>query len=336
MPGRCVALLSGGLDSMLAIRIMQEQGVEVEALSFSTIFTCCQDAAGQAARTLGIRLTMMTQEDDYLDLVRRPQFGYGKGANPCVDCRIYMFQRARTFMEQVSAQFVVSGEVVGQRPMSQKRRDLDIIAHHAGLDDRLLRPLSARLLPPTAAERTGLVDRERLYAFSGRSRKELISLARNFDFPDIPSPSNGCALTEQLFAKKVHDLVLLDSNNTRWDFELLKNGRHFRYDERTKVVVGKNESDNQMLRYRHQLPEGRSSLLLTPENFAGPVVLLIGPAVDHAVRFAGGLLLRYTRKYNPDDARLRIHRHGAGNSAVRRFTRLPAAQQAHPLAAASR
>ena len=167
---RCVTLLSGGLDSMLAIRIMQAQGIEVEALNFKTMFTCCQDLSAQAAHRLGVRLTVVSQEDDYLELIKNPRFGYGKGANPCVDCRIYMFERAEKFMEQIGADFIVSGEVVGQRPMSQKRRDLDVISHQAGLEDLLLRPLSAKLLLPTLPERKGLVDRERLYAFQGRSR----------------------------------------------------------------------------------------------------------------------------------------------------------------------
>ena len=131
---------------MLAIRLMQEQGITVEGLNFKTLFTCCQDTAGQAAEELGIRVTVLGAEDDYLELIKSPRFGYGKGANPCVDCRIYMFQRAFRYMEQIGADFIISGEVVGQRPMSQKKRDLEIIAHHSNFADLLLRPLSAQLL----------------------------------------------------------------------------------------------------------------------------------------------------------------------------------------------
>jgi tRNA U34 2-thiouridine synthase MnmA/TrmU len=156
---------------MLAIRLMQAQGVEVEAVNFKTLFTCCQDQAGQSARQLGVRLTVIGQDDDYLDLIRRPRFGYGKGANPCVDCRIYMFQKARAFQQQVGADFLVSGEVIGQRPMSQKRSDLDVIAHHGAGSDLLVRPLSARRLPPTLPERAGWIDRQQLFGFTGRSRK---------------------------------------------------------------------------------------------------------------------------------------------------------------------
>src|SRR5262245_46437463 len=183
---KAIALLSGGLDSRLAIRIVQEQGIEIEALNFRTIFGCCKDEAGQAAQELGIRLTVVGMDDRYLDIIKRPRYGYGKGINPCVDCRIYLFEIARRFMEQTGSSFVISGEVIGQRPMSQKRRDLDIIARDAGLEELLLRPLSAKLMPPTLPERLGLVDRERLYGIEGRSRKELIELARQFGFTDIP------------------------------------------------------------------------------------------------------------------------------------------------------
>lgn len=302
---RCVALLSGGLDSILAIRIMQEQGIEVEALNFKTLFTCCQDQSGQAARELGVRMTIIGQEDDYLDLVRRPKFGYGKGANPCVDCRIYMFEKAKRFMEQTGAQFIISGEVVGQRPMSQKRDDLETIAFHAGLEDLLLRPLSAKRLPPTRPEREGLVDRERLYDFCGRSRKPLIRLAEQFGLKQIPSPSTGCALTEQFFSKKVFDLIRTGTE-ARWDFEILKFGRHFRMDQRTKVVVGRNERDNDFFQYAHQAEDASSTALLTPENFAGPRALLIGPRTDRALEFAAGLVMRYSKRFEDDSPRVNV------------------------------
>ena len=300
---RCVTLLSGGLDSMLAIRIMQDQGIEVEALNFKTMFTCCQDLSAQAAHRLGVRLTVVSQEDDYLDLIKNPRFGYGKGANPCVDCRIYMFERAEKFMEQIGADFIVSGEVVGQRPMSQKRRDLDVISHQSGLEDLLLRPLSAKLLLPTLPERKGLVDRDRLYAFQGRSRKGLIRLAKAYGLDEVPTPSTGCALTEPLFGKKVHDLIQIQVDPKPWDFELVKVGRHFRLDNQTKVILGRNEAENHQLEYSHRLPEATSTALLDPENFSGPVALVSGPPTEQAIEFALALVLRYgTKKKEADNS----------------------------------
>ncbi|MFT5527398.1 MAG: tRNA-specific 2-thiouridylase, partial [Pirellulaceae bacterium] len=244
---RCVALLSGGLDSMLAIRLMQEQGIEVEALNFKTIFTCCQDLSAHAARDIGVRLTVVGQEDDYLELIKKPQFGYGKGANPCVDCRIYMFEKAKVFMEQVDAKFIISGEVMGQRPMSQKRKDLAIISEKSDLEDLLLRPLSAKIMEPTLPEREGWVDREKLYGFFGRSRKGLIRLAHELGLKDIPTPSTGCSLTEPQFSRTVHDLIRNEPEKGRWDFELLNIGRHFRLDKQTKVVVGRDQTENDQI-----------------------------------------------------------------------------------------
>ncbi len=315
MTRKCVVLLSGGLDSMLAIRLMQEQGLQVEALNFKTVFACCQDSAGQAARDLKVKLTVIGQRDDYLELVKKPRFGYGRGANPCVDCRIYMFQKALQFMQQIGADFVVSGELVGQRPMSQKRRDLLTISYHSQLDDLLLRPLSAKLLPETLPEREGWVDRERLYGFCGRGRKELIRLAQQLGIRDIPTPSTGCALTEPGFARKVFDLVQSPAPSEHWDFDLLKVGRHFRLNARTKVVVGRREAENELLEHLHKSLAGARSALLAPVDFAGPCALISGSAGGEAVRFAAGLILRYAQNTPPGPRTARL----AANGEVRQI-----------------
>jgi tRNA-specific 2-thiouridylase len=293
---KCVALFSGGLDSMLAVRLVQQQDIAVEAVTFKTIYTCCDDNAGRAASFLEVPLTVMRQEDDYLDVIRQPRFGYGRGANPCVDCRIYMFRRAAAFARAGGADFVISGEVLGQRPMSQKRRDLEVIAYHSGLEGLLLRPLSAMLMQPTLPEVSGWVDRRQLGAYHGRGRKGLIRLARRLGFPYIPSPSTGCALTEPQFARNVFDLIDLDPDAERWDFELLRVGRHYRHDRQTKVVVGRRQTENEALEYLHGLPDARSSALIMPENFVGPAALMIGPPNPQAVAFAAGLVWRHGRR----------------------------------------
>lgn len=303
---KCVALLSGGLDSMLAIRIMQEQGLEVEALNFKTIFTCCQETAGQSARELGVNLTVIGPQDDYLDIVRRPRFGYGRGANPCVDCRIYMFDLAHKLMSDIGASFLVSGEVSGQRPMSQKRRDLLAIGYHSDTEDLLLRPLSAKLLPPTLPEREGWVNREQLYGFSGRGRKELIELAKQLGISRIPTPSTGCALTEVKFSNKVFDLLRAPIQGSRWDFELLRIGRHFRLDPTTKVIVGRSEVDNRQLEYMHSVPEATSSALLLPTGFAGPTAIVTGPLTAEALQFASGLVARYSKVESEQPLKIRL------------------------------
>ncbi len=299
MPTRAVVLLSGGLDSILAVRILQEQGIEVEALNFRTMFACCQETAAQAAQRLGIKISVIGSDDDYLDLVRKPKYGYGRGANPCIDCRIYMFERARQHMDDTGASMVVSGEVLGQRPKSQKKRDLLIIEAQSGLEGRLLRPLSAKLLPPTIPEQTGEVDRERLYDFTGRSRKGLIALAEKFGFQrdEIPSPSTGCTLTEQTFAPRVFDLLKQDVTNTPWDFELLKIGRHVRLNSATKAIIGRRADENEMLKYLAVRADNRTAATLQPDNFAGPVILLVGDVDEPTLDTAGGLAIRFSNKY---------------------------------------
>lgn len=289
---------------MLVVRIMQEQGLHVEALNFQTTFTCCRDDAGRAARELGVRLTVLSAQDDYLDLIRRPRFGVGRGANPCVDCRIYMFERAVDFMNQVGAKFIVSGEVLGQRPMSQKRKDLDTISHQSGLDDLLLRPLSAKKMAPTLPEREGWVNRDKLYAFVGRGRKQLIALAHEMGLRSIPDPSTGCALTEPQFSLKVHDLVQLDPHSVTWDFDLLKIGRHYRIDNRRKVIVGRSDDENARLRYAQRTCPGERATLVEPDNFAGPAAMLIGPSTDEAIDLAAALLLKYAPRHIAGEARV--------------------------------
>jgi tRNA-uridine 2-sulfurtransferase len=307
---KCIALLSGGLDSMLAIRLMQEQGIEVEALNFRTLFTCCQDNAARAAQALGVSLTVLGADDDYLSLIRRPEFGYGRAANPCIDCRIYMFRKAKTYMEQVGAEFVISGEIVGQRPKSQKRRDLQIIAHQAHLDDHLLRPLCAQRLPPTWPERTGIVDRQQLQDFTGRSRKGLIRLARRFGFSEIPAPSSGCQLTEPRFSRKVFDLLAHETDAERWDFELLKYGRHYRWAPQTKLIVGRNEADNLALTHLQQRDPRQAATLLCPVNFRGAVVLIVGQTDEPALRAACGLLLRHSKISDAEPPQVEVRQHG--------------------------
>ncbi len=317
---RAVALFSGGLDSMLSVRIMQQQGFDVEALNLRTLYSCCQTGAAQIAAAMGVRLTVLSVGDDYVDVIRNPKYGYGRAVNPCIDCRIYMCRMARRFMEKVGACVVVTGEVAGQRPMSQKKHQLAIIARRSGLEGRLLRPLSARLLPPTAAELEGLVDRQGLYAFSGRARRPLMALAQQLKIPETgagrwPSPSTGCALTEPTFAPRVRDLLRCHPDAGRWDFEVLNHGRHFRFDSQTRVVVGRNATENAALRLLALRKDAPEVALLTPENFRGPDALVVGSASPPVVEFAGTLMLRYAQAEHSAGAKVCVTGPG-GRSAM--------------------
>jgi len=224
-----------------------------------------------------------------------------------------MFRIAERFMRESGAAMVVSGEVVGQRPMSQKKRDLFLIAHHSGLEDRLLRPLSARLLPPTWPERNKLVDRDQLFDFSGRGRTPLIALAQKLGLRRIPQPSTGCALTEPQFAAKVFDLIGNDAAADRWQFELLRIGRHFRYQRSTKIVVGRRAEENEQLARLFEQPAARDATLVVPDNFLGPTALVLGPTGDEALDFAGGLILRYAKAADAPAPRVVVRRDATTN-----------------------
>ncbi|MHB8898140.1 MAG: hypothetical protein ACYC6Y_05290 [Thermoguttaceae bacterium] len=317
---KAVALFSGGLDSMLAIRILQEQGFEVEALNIRTVFDCCKVPAAQAAANLGVRVTVLGVADDYLQVLRHPRHGYGKGFNPCVDCRAYMARMARQLMEEIGACVVITGELLGQRPNSQKRPQLEIVAREAGLQGRLLRPLSAKLLAPTIPETQGLIDREKLYDFTGRSRKPLIELAEKFGIVDLPTPSTGCALTEKTFAPRVQDLLERQPDANRWDFELLNTGRHIRHGDRTKIVVGRNQPENALLEAFFRRGDAPLVALVEPANFVGPVALIVGPRDDEAIGLTGALLVRYTRQCDPDNALVRLRAAGEDRVVPARLT----------------
>ncbi|MCS7238363.1 MAG: hypothetical protein NZ899_08840 [Thermoguttaceae bacterium] len=291
---RAVAMFSGGLDSSLAIRIMQLQGFEVHAIFVETLFERCHEGVHRAAKALGVPLTVIPPQDEYIEVIKRPRFGYGQGANPCIDCRLYMCRFAKQLMEEIGAAVVVTGEVVGQRPMSQHRWQQHLVEKHSGLKGRLLRPLSAKLLPPTIPEIDGLVDRERLYAFSGRSRKPLIELAHQLGITIIPQPSIGCLLTQPSFAPRVFDLLKHRPEATRWEFEILQVGRHIRLSPQTKVVIGRNAEDNAFLAatYRNYRPP--DCVFLHPENFMGPDAMLTGQIEEEHIQLAARLIIRYT------------------------------------------
>ena len=291
MERKCVAMISGGLDSALAAKLMLEQGIEVHGLYLSLSWGCCEkDTAQACASQLGIPLMVLGVGDAYLDVLRAPKYGYGSGMNPCVDCRIYMFRLAQRYMEEVGASFVITGEVLGQRPMSQMRRPLELIEAESGLEGLLLRPLSAQLLEPTLPELLGVVDRERLLRIAGRSRQEQIALAGAEGITTYSTPAGGCLLTDQQFAKKTRDLFAHEERPTTKDMELLTIGRHFRIGPRAKIIVGRNELENLLL-------EGHAEQGYTciRPAFPGPAALVAGPWSDEAKRLALVLILQHTK-----------------------------------------
>lgn len=301
-----IVLISGGLDSALAARILQLQGFEVIGLTVRLPFHKCEAAALQVACALEIPLAFREVGEDFMEVLRYPKHGYGRGANPCLDCRAYMLRMAKRLMEEQDGMLVATGEVLGQRPMSQKRRDLGITAHESGLQGRLLRPLSAKRLPPTIPELEGHIDRERLYDFSGRSRRPLRALARELGLSHIPESGGGCMLTEVQFAPKVFDLLDHDPQASLWDCELLTFGRHVRLDGRTKIVIGRNETQNILLRRLFTRRTREDCALLTPRNFVGPDAILIGDISPSQREKAVQALLRYVHKSAPETVELEV------------------------------
>lgn len=314
MKRKALALLSGGLDSTLAVKVMLEQGIEVEALNFTSPFcTCtgknagCKSEAIRVAEEFGIPIKVMNKGVDYLEVVRTPRHGYGKGMNPCIDCRIFLLRKAKEHLAESGADFVITGEVLGQRPMSQRRHTLDIIERESGLQGLLLRPLSAKHFEPTIPEREGWVDREKLLAIQGRSRKEQMHLADELDVKNYPCPAGGCLLTEVSFVSKVKDVFDHSDQLNLRDFRLLKVARHFRVGPRTKVLIGRNEAENELL--SHNVQAGEASIRWIEGG--SPLGVLMGEVDDSLLTTSARILLRYTKADAGSDCAVKVTTDGA-------------------------
>lgn len=303
---KAVALISGGLDSMLAARLMLDQGIHVEGLNFYTGF-CVEghthairqskqtkprrNNALWSAEQLGVKLHIIDVIEEYKQVVINPKYGYGAHLNPCLDCKGFMVGKARAWMEQHGFDFVITGEVMGQRPMSQRRDTFPIVARDSGAFDRLLRPLSAKLLAPTLPEREGWVDRGKLLGLSGRGRKPQIAMAAQFGFHDYAQPAGGCCfLTDANYAKRLADLW--SSQGTKsYEFDdimLLKIGRHLRPRPYFKLIIGREEGENHFLSgYRRQFTH------LAAVSHEGPLVLLDGKADGEDLHLAARVTARF-------------------------------------------
>jgi len=281
---KAIGLFSGGLDSAIAARLMMNQHIEVIAVTFKTPFAG-EEWALKMGNVLGLDVEVVECCDDYMEIVKRPRFGYGKSMNPCIDCKIFMLRKAREFMESERASFVFTGEVLGQRPMSQQMGQLRLIEKESGLGGYLLRPLSAKLLELTIPEMEGVVDRERLLDIRGRGRREQIALARRFGFEEFATPAGGCLLTDPCFSARLKEAL----DHSEEDVELLKVGRHFRTESGGKIIVGRNEEENR----RIEDLAGEKDALLEILDFPGPTVLLKNGA-EKDVDIAASLALTYS------------------------------------------
>ena len=293
---KALGLFSGGLDSILASRMMKELGFDVELLYFSSpFFNCCKVdgkskngnikfSLEEAASQLGLKLSILPKGKDYLEVIKNARHGYGTGMNPCVDCRIYTFRKAWEYAKKIGAKFIFTGEVLGERPLSQTRQALDVIERYSKLDGKIVRPLSGRLLPATEAERKGWVKRNDLMAISGRGRQTQMQLADKWHLM-YPSPGGGCLLTEKHYGLRLKDLLEHKKDLTDQDIATLSIGRHFR-SGKGKIIVGRREDENKMLK---KLKQDTELMLECEEGIMGPITLLQGDNSKIAIQLAAQL-----------------------------------------------
>jgi tRNA-uridine 2-sulfurtransferase len=294
---KTVALISGGLDSVLAAKVIMEQGFDVLGLYFTSAFSKNYGKerdthAAHVSKAIGIDLRVIDMGQAYIDLIRNPVHGYGKNVNPCIDCKIFMLKYAKAVMEEIKAPFAVTGEVLGQRPMSQRRDTLHVIERDSDMRGLIVRPLSATLLPPTKAEQDGLIHRHKLLGISGRSRTVQLQLAERYGIRGFSTPAGGCLLTDKNFSEKLRDLFEDQRAVNSDDIRLLTVGRHFRIDRGVKIVLGRDNKENTMLMSLAQ----NGYHLFTPHGFPGPVALLQGDPSQDTRQTIGRLIITYSKR----------------------------------------
>jgi tRNA U34 2-thiouridine synthase MnmA/TrmU len=318
-PVQGIGLVSGGLDSLLAVAVLKRSGVDILGVHFDNGFSPgsfkrrIERGTGSGeelerkirhlTEILGVPVRGIDVSEEFLDLLVAPRHGYGANVNPCIDCRIFLLKKARIIMEQERADFVFTGEVLGQRPMSQHRRALDLVERASGLEGRLLRPLCAKLLPVTIPERDGRIDRASLLDIQGRSRRRQMELARDLGITDYAQPAGGCTLTDEHYARKFNDLMAHRDRRslTREEATLLAIGRHFRLSSAVKLVVGRNQVENLYLERAWG-----NGLLAVPVDHPGPTVLIQGEPEEREVELAASIAARYSNAKHAPGVRVQV------------------------------
>jgi tRNA U34 2-thiouridine synthase MnmA/TrmU len=285
---KALALISGGLDSLLAARLIKEQGLEVIGVHFKIPF--CKLDISKSLPDIGIKVLEVDLGAEFLSLIKNPRYGFGSNMNPCIDCRILMFSKAKELLPGLKADFIVSGEVLGQRPMSQNKQALGLIKQRSGLDDLLLRPLSAQFFSPSLAEREGWVKRDRLLKLNGRIRTPQMQLAKEFGINNYAYPAGGCLLTDPCFSKRLKEL--LEHEELSLDnLALLKIGRHLRIANKSRLVVGRDESENRLLA---EMAVPGDCLFFPQKDLAGPTALARGAITDQLIYLSSQITAAYS------------------------------------------
>lgn len=310
--------MSGGLDSAVATKLIIDQDIEVIGLHFTSPFASRRERdrglqVVGTARELGISLLKREKGPDYLDVLINPKYGYGKNMNPCIDCRIFMLRKTKQVMTEQAASFVITGEVLGQRPMSQRRETIELIERASGLEGLILRPLSAKLFPPTHPEMAGIVERSRLLDVAGRGRRAQYSFAAAYSLKAYGSPGGGCLLTDPIFSRKLRELFEREPGFTAKDIELLSIGRHFRLRDGRKLILGRNEAEN------GQLETFRSPAyaLVYPADFKGPTALAKGDLTGDTLRTIASIMAQFGKK---EGQRVEVEAHNRDSGKLDRLT----------------
>ncbi|MCH7783464.1 hypothetical protein IID62_10420 [candidate division KSB1 bacterium] len=312
-----IGLLSGGLDSTLAVRVMSDMGYEVTAVNVETPFCNCSGdskcTTTSKKSNLGSEFKRVYAGQDYIDLVKNPPHGRGKNMNICIDCRIYMLKKAKSKMEEIGAEVVFTGEVLGQRPMSQHSRALKDIEVESGLEGRLLRPLSGKLLKATIPEKEGNISRDKLLDFQGRSRKPQMKLAEEFGISGYPTPAGGCMLTDESFSRRLRDAFDHGEDSIKI-VSKLKYGRHFRLEDGTKIISGRTEKENKIL----QALCDKITPVFTVKGYSSTFTYLFGDMSEKSKMFAGGLTARYSKRRDAGSVDIKwwTGKKGAGSAQV--------------------
>ena len=302
---RALAMISGGLDSILAAKLIKDQGIDVIGICFKSYFFN-EESAKRMVKQIDVPLKVVDFSTAHLEMVKNPKSGYGKNMNPCIDCHAMMMKYCGKLLEELDADFIVTGEVLNQRPMSQNKNALNRVKNESGIGEKILRPLCAKNLAPTEMEEKGLVDREKLLNIEGRGRKVQMELAEKWGIVEYPSPAGGCKLTEPNYARRLKDLLHNNENPQERELELLKIGRHFRITEDTKIISTRTADEGEILK---KLLSKNDTIFLA-RDFKGSMVVAIGNVKKEDIELAAKVTARYSKGKDEESLVIKYGKYG--------------------------